>query len=141
MAELFLVAFGIVLLILLLQKLEHADAKLLVNTIKWTFVGVMLFAAFYLTLVGRLLQVGAIALLLILLLRKDYLDWRKKKLAPPPLASPMTKKEAASLLKVDLKATAKEINEAFEQAHPKDSTEEDRLKQARDLLLKGKRKK
>jgi hypothetical protein len=141
MPELFLAALGITLLILLLQKLEHAEAKLLVNTIKWTFVVVMLLAACYLTLVGRLLQVGAIAVLLILLLRKDYVEWRKGSKPPPALPRPMTKKEAAALLKVDLKATGEEINDAFEKANPRDSSERDQLEQARDILLKGKKKK
>jgi len=141
MPELFLAAFGIVILILLLQKLEHAETKLLLQTIKWTFVGVLLFAMFYLTLVGRLLQVAAIAVLLILLLRKDYLDWRQKHRPPPLLPHPMTKREAAALLKVDLKASIHEINEAYENASPKDSTERDQLEQARNYLLRGKRKK
>ncbi len=139
MAELFLLALGIVFIILLLQKLEHAETKLLLQTIKWTFVATMIFAAIYLTLVGRLLQVGAIAILLILLLRKDVMEWREKNRPPPPLPHPMTKKEAAALLKVELKATKQEINEAFKSAKPKDSTDKDRLQQARDVMLKGKK--
>jgi hypothetical protein len=141
MPELFLAALGLVFLILLLQRLEHAETKLLISTIKWTFVGVMIFAAFYLTLVGRLLQVGGIAILLILLLRKDIQEWRQKRRTPLPLPHPMTKKEAASLLKVDLKASVQEINEAYESAVPKDTTEQDLLKQAKDVLLKSKKKK
>ena len=139
MPELFLAALGIVLLILLLQKLEHAETKLLLQTIKWTFVGVLVFAAIYLTLVGRLIQVAAIAILLILLLRRDVMEWREKKRPPLPLSHPMTKKEAAALLKVDLKSTKQEINEAFNNAKPKDSTEKDRFQQARDTLLKAKK--
>ena len=71
MAELFLAALGVVLLILLLQKLEHAETQLLVKTLKWTLVGVMILAALYLILVGKLFHVAAIAILLILLLKQD----------------------------------------------------------------------
>ncbi|MBX9786277.1 MAG: hypothetical protein K2Y08_02955 [Alphaproteobacteria bacterium] len=135
MAELFLILLGLVILILILQNLERAETKLVVATLKWTLVGVLLFAGFYLTLVGRLLQVAIIAILLVLLLRRDVHQWLKKKAPPPSLPHPLTKKEAAALLKVKLKATPEEILKAFESAKPKDSTELDRLEQARDLLL------
>lgn len=138
MAYLFLAALAVVLLILLLQRLEHAETKLLVQTLKWTLVGVLVLAAFYLTLVGRLFHVAAIIVLLVILLRKDAQGWMQKKLPPPSLPHPMTKKEAASLLKVDLNASAEEIEVAFKKRKPKDSTERDRLSQARDVLLKGK---
>lgn len=140
MPELFLAALGIVLLILLLQKLEHAETKLLVKTLKWTFVGVMILAAFYLTLVGRLFHVAAIVLLLILLLRQDVHKWLKERSPPPSLPYPLTIKEAAALLKIDPNASPKEIEEAFKKIKTKDSTEKDRLEQARDLLLKKTRK-
>lgn len=136
MPYLFLAAFGVVLLILLLQKLEHAETKLLVKTLKWTLVSVMILAAIYLTLVGRLFHVAALGALLILLLRQDIHQWMQKKDSPPSLPHPLTKKEAAFLLKVDLKATPEEIKEAFKKAKAKDSTHQDRLLQARDLLLK-----
>ncbi len=139
MAELFLIALGVVFLILLLQKLEHAETKLLVKTLKWTFVGVMIFAAFYLILVGRLLQVAAIAILLILLLKQDVHQWMKKKSLPLPLSPPLTESEAASLLKVDVTASIEEIDKAFKKIKPKDSTEQDRLTQARDVLVSRKR--
>jgi hypothetical protein len=135
MAELFLILLGLVLLILILQNLEHAETKLVVATLKWTLVGVLLFAGFYLTLVGRLLQVAMIAILLVLLLRQDVHGWLKKKAPPPSLPHPLTKKEAAALLKVGLKASAEEIQKAFEDAKPRNSTELDQLEQARDLLL------
>lgn len=139
MAELFLILLGLVILILILQNLEHAETKLIVTTLKWTLVWVLLFAGFYLTLVGRLLQVGTIAVLLVLLLRRDVHQWFTKKTPPPSLPHPLTKKEAAALLKVSLKASAEEIQKAFEDAKPKDSTDLDRLEQARDLLLGRKR--
>lgn len=135
MAYLFLAAFVCVLFILLLQKLEHAETKLLVKTLKWTFVGVMLLTAFYLVLVGRLFHVAAIIILLVLLLKNDVHTWMQRKPAPPSLPHPMTKKEAAALLKVDLNASPDEIETAFKKLKPKDSTERDRLSQARDLLL------
>ncbi|OJW48508.1 MAG: hypothetical protein BGO67_04555 [Alphaproteobacteria bacterium 41-28] len=138
MPELFLAALGVTLLILLLQKLEHAETKLLIKTLKWTLVGVMILAGIYLTLVGRLLQVAAIAVLLILLLRQDVQQWMKGKPPPLPLPHPLTKNEAAALLKVDLNASSVEIEEAFKKIKPKDSTQRDRLIQARDVLLKGK---
>ncbi|MBL8676318.1 MAG: hypothetical protein JNJ47_02665, partial [Alphaproteobacteria bacterium] len=81
----------------------------------------------------------AIAILLILLLRRDVHQWFAKKAPPPSLPHPLTKEEAAALLKVNLKASAEEIQKAFEDAKPKDSTELDRLEQARDLLLGRKR--
>ena len=140
MPELFLAALGFVLLILLLQKLEHAEAKLLVKTLKWTLVGVMIFAALYLTLVGRLLHVAAILVLLILLLKQDLHTWVKKNRPPLPLPHPMTKKEAAALLNVNLNASVEEIKEAFKKAKPKDSTHHDLLLQAQDTLLKKKKK-
>ncbi len=136
MPELFLVALGVVLLILLLQKLEYAETTLLVKTLKWTVVGVMILAAIYLTLVGRLLHVAAIAVLLVLLLKKDVHHCMKKKDPPRPLPHPLTEKEAASLLKVALKASPQEIEEAFKRIKPIDSTHRDRLQQAREVLLK-----
>ncbi|MBL8676319.1 MAG: hypothetical protein JNJ47_02670, partial [Alphaproteobacteria bacterium] len=57
MAELFLILLGLVILILILQNLEHAEIKIVVVTLKWTLVGILLFAGLYLTLVGRLIQV------------------------------------------------------------------------------------
>lgn len=141
MAYLFLGAFGFVLLLLLLQKLEHTETKLLVKTLKWTFVGVMLLAVFYLTLVGRLFHVAAIIILLVILLKNDVHAWLQKKPAPLPLSHPITKKEAAALLKVDLNASSEEVEAAFKKLKPKDSTERDRFSQARDLLLKGKKTK
>ncbi len=138
MPELFLAALGVVLLLLLLQKLEHTETKLLVQTIKWTFVAVMLLAGIYLVLVGRLFHVVVIAVLLILLLRKDTLKWMERRKPPLPLPHPMTEKEAAALLKIDLNASSKEIKEAFKNAKGKDSTHQDRLLQARDVLLKKK---
>jgi len=140
MPELFLAAFGVVLLILLLQRLEHAETKLLVKTLKWTLVGVMVLAAIYLILVGRLFHVAAIAILLTLLLRQDVHQWIQKKRPPLPLPHPMTEEEAATLLKVDLNAGSEEIKEAFKKINPQDSTERDRLLQARDIILKRKEK-
>jgi hypothetical protein len=140
MPYLFLAALGLVLLILLVQRLENAETKLLVQTIKWTLVAVMILAAFYLILVGRLLHVAAIIVLLVILLRKDAHKWMQTKQTPPPaLAPPMTKKEAAALLKVGLKATSEEIEAAYEKRKPKDTTERDRLSQAREILLQGKK--
>lgn len=142
MPELFLAALGAVLLILFLQKLEHAETKLLVQTLKWTLAGVLVLAAFYLILVGRLFHVAAIAVLLILLLKKEAHQWVKNKSTPLSLPHPLTEKEAAKLLKVDLNASPQEIKEAFAKMKPKDSTKRDLLIQARDLLLKrAKRKK
>jgi len=139
MPELFLAALGVVLLILLLQRLERAETKLLIATLKWTFVGVLVLAGFYLTLVGRLFHVAAIGVLLVLLLKKDLQHWVEKKKPPRALPHPMTQKEAASLLKVDLNASSKEIKEAFKKAKPKDSTQQDRLSQAQEILLKRKK--
>jgi hypothetical protein len=139
MPYLFLAALGLILLILLVQKLEHAETRFLVQTLKWTLVGILVLAAFYLTLVGRLFHVAAIVVLLIILLKKDMHRWMQKKEPPLSLSHPMTKKEAAALLKVDLKASAEEIETAFKKTKPKDSTDRDRLIQARDLLLKGKK--
>ncbi|MBY0500964.1 MAG: hypothetical protein K2P93_03070 [Alphaproteobacteria bacterium] len=140
MAEIFLAALGLVLLILLLQKLENAEIKLLVLTLKWTLVGLIILAVIYLILVGRLFHVAALAALLILLLKQDVHKWIKKEPSPSPLPlpHPMTKKEAAALLKVDLKATPEEIEEAFRKLRFKDSTEEDRYLQAKVVLLKKK---
>lgn len=140
MPELFLAAFGGVLLLLLLQKLEHAETKLLIKTLKWTFIGVLVFAGVYLTLVGRLLHVTAIIVLLVLLLKQDVHKWVKKKRPPLPLSPPMSKKEAAALLKVKLKATPEEIQKAFDTIKAKDSTHQDLLRRARDVLLKKTRK-
>lgn len=137
MAYLFLVALAIVLLILLLQRLEHAETKLVVQTFKWTVVGIMVLAAFYLTLVGRLLHVAALIILLVILLKKDVHAWLQKKSPPLPLSPPMTKKQAAALLKVDSKSSTEEIETAFKKQKPRDSTEKDRLTQARDILLKS----
>lgn len=136
MPELFLAAFGVVLLLLLLQKLEYAETKLLITTLKWTFVGVLVFAGIYLTLVGRLLHVTAIILLLVLLLKQDVHKWVKKKRPPLSLSPPLSKKEAAALLKVNLKATPEEIQKAFDAIKAKDSTHQDLLLRARDVLLK-----
>ncbi len=138
MAELFLAALGVVLLILLLQKLEHAETQLLVKTLKWTLVGIMILAALYLVLVGRLFHVAALAFLLVLLLKQDVHKWMKEKSPPLPLPHPLTKQEAAALLKVDLNASAQEIEDAFKKIKIKDSTERDRLLQAKELLLKRK---
>lgn len=140
MPELFLAAFGVVLLLLLLQKLEHAETKLLIKTLKWTFVGVLVLAGVYLTLVGRLLHVVVIIVLLVILLRQDVHKWIKEKRSPLPLSPPMTKKEAAALLKVNLKATPAEIQKAFDKIKPTDSTHRDLLLRARDILLKKPRK-
>ena len=140
MAELFLAALGAVLFILLLQKLEYTETKLLAKTLKWTLVAVMVLAAIYLTLVGRLFHVAAIALLLILLLKQDVHQWIQVKRPPLPLPHPMTKKEAAALLKVKLNARPEEIEKGFQKLKPKDSTERDRYLQARDVLLKKKQK-
>jgi len=137
MAYLFLAALGIVLLILLLQRLEHAETKLIVQTLKWTVVGIMVLAVIYLTLVGRLLHVAALLILLVILLKKDVGEWMQKKSPPLSLSHPMTKKEAAALLKIDTNASVKEIETAFKKQKPKDSTERDRLAQARDVLLRG----
>jgi len=139
MPELFLAAFGVVLLLLLLQKLEYAETKLLIKTLKWTFVGVMVLASIYLTLVGRLLHVTAIIILLVILLKQDVHKWVKQKRSPLPLSPPMSRKEAAALLKVKLKTTPEEIQKAFDKIQPKDSTHQDRLVQARDVLLKKQR--
>lgn len=78
MAELFIIAFVFVLLLLLLQKLEYVEKSLLLKTLKWTFVGVLILAAIYLALVGRLLQVAVIVGLLVVLLRKDVQRWLRK---------------------------------------------------------------
>lgn len=139
MAYLFLAALAVVLLILLLQKLEHAETKLLVQTLKWTMVGIIVLAAFYLTLVGRLFHVAALIVLLVILLKKDMQGWMQKKPPPLSLSHPMTKKEAAALLKVDVNASVEDIEAAFKKQKPKDSTKRDRLAQARDVLLKGKK--
>lgn len=136
MPELFLATLGAVLLILFLQKLEHAETKFLVATLKWTLVGVFVLAAFYLTLVGRLFHVAAIAVLLILLLKKDAHQWVKNRSTPLSLPHPLTEKEAAKLLKVDLNASPQEIKDAFAKMKTKDSTKRDLLIQARDVLLK-----
>ena len=136
MAELFLAALGFVLLILLLQKLEYAETKLLVRTLKWTLIGVLVLAGIYLALVGRLLYVAAIAVLLIFLLKPDVREWLRKNKPPLPLPHPITEMEAAALLKVDLNASPEEIKEAFKKIKTKDSTHQDLLIQARDALLK-----
>jgi hypothetical protein len=138
MPELFLVALGIVLLLLFMQKLEHAETKLLIKTLKWTFVGVLVLAALYLTLVGRLLHVAAIIVLLTILLKRDAHSWIKRKHSPLSLSPPMTLKEAARLLNVNEKASPEDIQKAFEKMKPKDSTHQDRLIQAREVLLKKK---
>jgi len=135
MPYLFLAIFGLILLLLFLQKLEYAETRLLVKTLKWTVVGVMILAAIYLTLVGRLLHVAALVVLLILLLKKDISSFMEKPPTPLRLMRPMTKKEAASLLKVDLNASSEEVEASFRKIKPKDSTERDRLSQARDVLL------
>lgn len=140
MPELFLAALALVLFILLLQKLEHAETQLLVKTLKWTLVGVMILAAFYLILVGRLFHVAAIVVLLILLLKQDFHKWMKEKSPPRSLPHPITAKEAAALLKIKMSASVEEIESAFQKIHAKDSTEKDRFEQARDILLKRKKK-
>lgn len=142
MPELFLGAFGVVILLLLLQKLELAETKLLIKTLKWTFVGVLVLASIYLTLVGRLLHVAAIIVLLALLLKQDVHKWLKKNPTTPPLplSPPMNKKKAAQLLNISLKATPEEIQKAFNESQPKDSTHRDLLLRARDVLLKKRRK-
>jgi predicted membrane protein len=138
MPELFLAAFGIVLFLLLLQKLEHAETKLLIKTIKWTFVGVLILASVYLTLVGRLLHVAAIIVLLLILLKQDAHAWIKRKRTPLSLSSPMTRAKAARLLKVSTKANPEAVQKAFENIEPKDPTHQDQLVQARDVLLRKK---
>lgn len=138
MPYLFLAALALVLLILLLQKLEYAETRLLVKTLKWTLVAIIILAAFYLTLVGRLFHVAALIVLLVLLLKKDVHSWVQKKSPPPSLPHPMTEKEAAALLKVDLNASVEEIKDAFKKLKPKDSTKKDRLIQARNVLLNRK---
>lgn len=138
MPYLFLAALGIVLLLLLLQRLETAETKLLVKTLKWNVVGVLLLFAVYMTLVGRLIQVAVIILLLVFLLKKDFQEWMKKKEPPRSLPRPITEKEAAKLLNVDLDASPEEIEEAYKKLKPKDSTEKEKLTQARDFLLKKK---
>lgn len=140
MAYIFLAALGIVLLVLLLQQLETTETELLTKTLKWTVVGTMILAIIYLTLVGRLFHVAALIVLLIFLLKRDIGEWIQPKTSPPSLPHPMTEKEAAALLKVDLKASVNEIKEAFQKIKTKDSTEQDRLLQARDILLKEKKK-
>lgn len=141
MPYLFLAALCLIFLILLFQKLEYADTRLLVKTLKWTMVAVLLLAAFYLTLVGRLFHVAAIGVLLVILLKKDMHSWVQKKPPPLYLLHPMTAKEAVTLLKVDLNASSEEIEAAFKKLKPKDSTDGDRLTQARDLLLNRKKEK
>lgn len=100
----------------------------------------MVLAGIYLILVGRLLHVTAIIVLLVLLLRQDVHTWVKQKRSPLPLSAPMTKAQAAKLLKVSLKATPEDIQKAFDKINPKDSTHRDLLLQARDVLLKKRRK-
>jgi hypothetical protein len=138
MAELFLVALGIILFLLLLQQLEYAETKLLVKTLKWTVIVVLVCAGIYLTLVGRLFHVAAIIVLLTLLLRQDMYAWVKKR-SPLPLAPPLNRAEAAKILKVNPNASPEEIQGAFERTTPKDSTHYDRLLQAREILLKKKK--
>ncbi len=140
MAELFIGAFGIVLLLLLLQRIENVEKNILIKTLKWTFVGVLVFTGIFLTLVGRLFHVAAIIVLLVLLLRSDVHKWVKQKRSPLALSPPLTPKEAADLLHVKVNATPLEIHEAFERMEVKDSTHRDRLIQARDVLLKNKKK-
>ena len=77
MAQLFIIAFVVVLLLLLLQKLEYVEKSLILKTLKWTFVGVLILGAIYLALVGRLLHVAGIGVLLVILLRKDVQRWFK----------------------------------------------------------------
>ena len=139
MPYIFLAALAVVLLLLLLQKLENAETRLIVITLKWTLVGVMGLAALYLALVGRLFLVAALVVLLILLLKGDIQAFAKRNTPPRSLPHPMTKKEAASLLKVDLKASSEEIEEAYQKIKTKDSTARDRLLQARETLLKGRK--
>ncbi len=86
------------------------------------------------------MHVTAIMALLVLLLKQDVHKWVKKKRPPLPLSPPMSKKEAAVLLNVKLKATPQEIQKAFEAINAKDSTYQNLLRQARDVLLKKTRK-
>lgn len=139
MPYLFLAAFAFVLFILLLQKLEHAETKLLVQTIKWTFIGVMILAGVYLILVGRLFHVAIIVALITLLLKTEAHSWVTCKSPTLPLPRSLTKKAAAALLQVGLNASPEEIKEAYKDAVKRDSTQEDRLTQARDILLKKKK--
>jgi len=88
------------------------------------------------TLMGRLLHVAAIAALLTLLLKKEMHQWIKEKRHPFFLPPPLTEEEAAALLKVHRNAKPQEIKKAFKNIKPKDSTHRDRLRQARDILLK-----
>ena len=95
MAYVFLISFGVVVGLLLLQKLKHAETRLLVLTLKWTFVGLLLLMAVYLTLVGRLFHVAVIGILLIMLLQQDARRWLKRKplaLPPPSKAKKKDKK-------------------------------------------------
>jgi hypothetical protein len=140
MPYLFLAALCLVLLILLLQKLEHAETTLLAHTLKWTLAGLMVLSALYLTLVGRLFHVAALVVLLILLLRKDVRVWMVKKRPLSPLPPPMTKKDAAALLNVDVNASPEAIQKAFQHITIKDSTHRDHLTQALTLLLKKQKK-
>jgi predicted membrane protein len=78
MAELFLIALGIVLLLLLLQRLEKVERTLLFRTLKWTGVGVLGCAGIFLALTGRILHVAAILVLLVLLIRKDVKRHRQR---------------------------------------------------------------
>ena len=135
MAYFFLGALAIVLFVLLLQNLENAETNLLVKTIKWTLVGVMGLAAIYMTLMGRLLHVAALGVLLFLVLKRDIQRLFKNKTPLLPLEGPLSKKEAAALLQVDINASSKEVQEAYSQVQTKDSTHQDRLAQARDKLL------
>ena len=136
MAYLFLLALGLILLLMLLERLMKADVSLLFQTIRWTVVGVLLLMAFYLTLVGRLLHVAVIIGLLVFLFKSNFQKWMKDKKPRPLLLPTLTPQEARRLLKVKAKATAQEIEEAFNKINPKYSKHRDRLFQAKTLLLK-----
>lgn len=125
-------------MVLFVQKLETAETRVILQTLKWTVVSVLVLAVIYFTLFGRLLHVAAIIILLVLLLRKDIRGWFHKPPSPLPLPKPLTRKEAARILKVNEKATPAEIEEAFLELKAKDSTERDLFEQARNKLLSKK---
>lgn len=140
MPQFFLLALGLVLLLLLGQRLSRAEPSLLFKTIKWTVAGVLLLAAIYLTLVGRLLHVAALSVLLIFLLKSDLHAWLKRRKPIRALHAPLTVQEARRLLGVRAQATSDEIEDAFKQVKAKDSGHRDRLFQAKTLLLKTAKK-
>lgn len=141
MPQFFLLALGLVLLLILGQKLSRAEPSLLFKTIKWTVAGVLLLAAMYLTLVGRLLQVAAISVLLIVLLKPDVQAWLKGKKPIGALQPPLTVQQARRLLGIAKDATPEEIEEAFRKVKARDSGHRDRLLQAKTLLLQRSKEK